>query len=183
MAMSKYQLFLTGQPGIGKSTIVRRLNERLLSLGFETGGMLSGELREGGFRVGFEILDVKSGKKGILAHVRHPHGPRVGRYTVNLDDLASIGANAILTAVSDCQVVFIDEIGPMELKSEEFKAATVRALESPRPLIGTIHRNASDPLVQRIKFDRATKLVELTFNNRDALGAQLERELSELKKD
>jgi nucleoside-triphosphatase len=179
--LREIRLFLTGQPGVGKSTIVRRLHEHLTAKGLRTGGMLSGEIREGGVRVGFEILDLQTGRKGTLAHVRQPSGPRIGKYTVNLEDLKSVGAGSILTAVSSCDAVFIDEVGPMELKSDEFKAAVVRALGSPKPLIGTIHRSASDPLVDQIKSEAHTTLVEVTYKNRDTLFAELEAQLQQVK--
>lgn len=179
--MGEIRLFLTGQPGVGKSTIVRRLHEHLITRGLRTGGMLSGEIREGGVRVGFEILDLQTGRKGTLAHVRQYSGPRVGKYTVHLHDLAEVGAGSILAAVSSCDVVFIDEVGPMELKSDEFKAAVVRALDCPKPVIATIHRSASDPLVNQIKSDPHTTLVEVTYSNRDALPSRLEAQLLEIK--
>jgi nucleoside-triphosphatase len=100
---------------------------------------------------------------------------------VNLEDLKSVGAGSILTAVSSCDAVFIDEVGPMELKSDEFKAAVVRALDSLKPLIGTIHGSADDPLVDQIKSGAHTTLVEVTYKNRDTLFAELEAQLQPVK--
>jgi nucleoside-triphosphatase THEP1 len=65
----------------------------------------------------------------------------------------------------------------MELKSTRFKQAIEFALDSGKPILGTIHRNASDPLVKRIKEDPSTRLLEVTFTNRAGLAEQLEREI------
>jgi len=38
----------------------------------------------------------------------------VGKYHVNIQDLDNVGAEAILAAVENCNVIAIDEIGLME---------------------------------------------------------------------
>lgn len=50
-------------------------------------------------------------------------GEQIGKYHVNLQDLDNVGAEAMLAAVENCNVIAIDEIGPMELFSEKFKEA------------------------------------------------------------
>ncbi|NWF97298.1 MAG: DUF2478 domain-containing protein [Candidatus Thorarchaeota archaeon] len=111
--MNKRILLLTGNPGVGKTTVLLRVVEALKAKGYSVGGMISREVRSGGTRVGFEILDLASGRRGWLAHVNQPSGPQVGKYRVNLEDLNSIGAEAIANAVASSDVVAIDEIGPM----------------------------------------------------------------------
>jgi nucleoside-triphosphatase len=49
---------------------------------------------------------------------------------VNLEDLDSIGAQSINTAIDRSDVVVVDEIGPMELFSAKFKEAAKKALEN-----------------------------------------------------
>ena len=58
--------------------------EALKAQGVTVGGMISREAREGGERVGFEILDLTNGKHGWLAHVNQKVGPQVGKYHVNI---------------------------------------------------------------------------------------------------
>ena len=109
--------------------------------------MISREAREGNVRVGFEILDLTNGKHGWLAHVNQKSGPQVGKYHVNLADLENIGATAITQATEKCDVVAIDEIGPMELFSQKFKQAVVQALDSKKPVLAVVHGKAQDPLI------------------------------------
>ena len=90
---------ITGKPRIGKSTIIKAVIKRWKAEGIAVGGMLTSDMREGEVRVGFSLEDINTGEKGILAHthVHHrPTGPKVkvGKYTVNLADLDSIGANS-----------------------------------------------------------------------------------------
>ncbi|MGB9756561.1 MAG: nucleoside-triphosphatase, partial [Candidatus Bathyarchaeales archaeon] len=76
----KRVLLLTGSPGIGKTTVLLKASTALKAKGYSVGGMISREVRLCGTRVGFEILDLKSGTRGWLAHVNQPTGPQVGKY-------------------------------------------------------------------------------------------------------
>ena len=80
-------MLLTGSPGVGKTSVLLRIVESLKAKGYSVGGMVSREVRVGRDRVGFEILDLNTGRKGWLAHVAQKQGPQVGRYRVNLEDL------------------------------------------------------------------------------------------------
>ena len=171
-------IFLTGRPGVGKTSVLLRAVETLKSEGPKIGGMISQESRDQGVRKGFEIVDLETGRKGWLAHVNQRTGPRVGKYRVNLADLNTIGAGSILGAVNEAQIIVIDEIGPMELHSEAFKGAVAEALSSEKPVLGTIHYWARDPLVMAIKRRKDAKIIEVTRDNRDRLPNLIAQEIS-----
>jgi len=162
-------VFITGQPSIGKTTVLLNAIEVLKKGGYEVGGMISREIRERGVRIGFEIIDIYTGQRGWLAHVNQPKGPQVSKYRVNLDDLKTIGANAILNAIKKTNIVAIDEIGPMELFSPALKEAVTQALESNKPLLGTIHHKVQDRLINTIKTREDTEILEVTYENRNTL--------------
>ena len=162
-------VFITGQPGVGKTTVLLNAIETLRKRGYKVGGMISREVRERGVRIGFEIIDIYTGQRGWLAHVNQPVGPKVSKYRVNLDDLKTIGANSILNAIKKTNIVAIDEIGPMELFSLAFKEAVVQALKSNKPLLGTIHHKAQDKLINTIKTREDTEVLEVTYKNRNTL--------------
>jgi len=162
-------IFITGQPGIGKTTVLLNAIETLKKKGCTVGGMISREVRERGVRIGFELIDIYTGQRGWLAHVNQPRGPQVSKYRVNLDDLKTIGANSVLNAIEKMDIVAIDEIGPMELFSPEFKEAVVQALKSNKPLLGTIHHKAQDALINIIRTRKDTEILEVTYENRGAL--------------
>jgi nucleoside-triphosphatase len=168
-----FRVFLTGIPSIGKSTVVRIVAERIQREGVKVGGMTTADLRSGSTRVGFEIRDLLTGNAGVLAHVNQTTGPRIGKYRVKSEDLDKLGAESILSAVKHADLIVIDEVGPMELTSHAFKDAVQAALSCGKPLLGTVHRNAQDPLVQSIRTDRAIEVIEVTNENRDMLPSVL----------
>jgi nucleoside-triphosphatase len=99
----------------------------------------------------------------------YQRGPTVGKYTVNLTDLDAIGAHAITTALVQAELIVIDEIGPMELKSTRFIDAVERALESDKSLLVSVHQRSRHELVRRIK--STFEILEVTEENRDELPA------------
>jgi len=167
--MKKRLLFITGSPGTGKTTVLLKTIEALKARGYGVGGMVSSEVRACGARVGFEISDLSSGRRGWLAHVNQKCGPRIGKYRVNLKDLDSIGADAIVKAVENFDIIAIDEIGPMELYSEKFKQAVKKAVTSGKLVIGTVHLKARDKLIDEIKAREDAEIYRVTYENRGNL--------------
>jgi len=169
----KRLVFVTGHPGVGKTSVLLRAVDNLKSRGYIVGGMTSREVREGGLRVGFEILDFSTGQRGWLAHVNQPTGPQVSKYRVNLTDLNAIGVNSILNAVKNADIIIVDEIGPMELFSQAFREAVVQAIESKKPMLGTIHFRVKDSLIDTVKAREDAEILEVTYENREQLHTQI----------
>jgi len=169
----KRLMFVTGRPGVGKTSVLLRAAEDLKNRGYKIGGMISRDVREGGVRVGFEIMDFSTGQRGWLAHVNQPAGPQVSKYRVNLTDLNAIGVSSILNAVKNEDIVIVDEIGPMELFSQAFREAVAQAIESSKPVLGTIHLRARDTLIDTIKTREDAEILEVTYENRRHLHTQI----------
>ncbi|RLF19731.1 MAG: nucleotide kinase [Thermoprotei archaeon] len=172
-------IFLTGPPGIGKTTVILRTVDLLKKHGFSVGGMITREIRQGRSRVGFEIIDILTNRRGILAHIRFTSGPRVGKYRVNLRDLEEVGVCAIMEAIRKCDVVVIDEIGKMELFSDKFVKAVRTALSSGKIVLGTVHLRSSHPLAVEIREGRmeGVSVIYVTYQNRAILPEKILREV------
>ena len=164
-------LLITGRPGVGKTTLIRRVAE---ALGDRAGGFYTEEIRGPRGRLGFRLVTL-DGRAATFAHVdwsdRAPY--RVGRYGVAVAVLDQLGVEAIREAVARKEVVLVDEIGKMELFSVAFREALEAAAASPRPLIATITRS-SHPWADAFKRRPGVALWELTPAQREAL---LERTL------
>ncbi len=163
---------VTGPPGVGKSTAVSRVILRLKSAGVIVGGCTTAEHREGGERVGFELRDLTSGRTGELSSVSSRFGPKVGRYRVNLTDLAKIGAAGLEAAAEGSEAIVIDEVGPMELVSPDFRRAVKKCIESGKPILAVAHERLEDDLLIELR-RIATATFTLSIENRDAITEEM----------
>ncbi len=167
-SLTDARVLLTGRPGIGKTTLITRILDRLER---PAAGFLTRELRQRNRRVGFEIQTL-GGSRATLAHVDHPGEPRISRYGVNLAELEQVGVSAIERAMQEGVMVIVDEIGPMELLSERFREAIESVFATQLPILGTI-MSRSHPFADRIKRRPDVELVEVTSGNRDELVGEL----------
>jgi nucleoside-triphosphatase len=171
MNLAAKNLFLTGPPGIGKTTVIQKTVERLSVV---VRGFYTRELREGSRRVGFSIITL-DGKEGILAHVGATGKHRVGRYTVNVQDIERLAAPA-MTPTSPHELIVIDEVGKMECFSEAFRKAVLAALDSSNRVLGTIAAKGS-AFIESIKQRNDVSVLTVTQNNRDSLPEELAEKL------
>jgi nucleoside-triphosphatase len=163
---------VSGPPGVGKSTLVSKVVLRLKSAGVIVGGCTTAEKRSGGTRFGFEVRDLTSGRTGELASVESKFGPRVGRYRVNLTDLARIGAAGVDAAATSSELIVIDEVGPMELMSPEFRRAVKRCIDSGKPMLAVVHERLEDDLLNELRA-KATAQFALATDNRESVAEEL----------
>jgi len=177
------KIFVTGRPGVGKTTLIFKVSNELKARGLNVGGIVTLEVRSGGVRVGFKIVDIQSGAEARLASVSSAVGPRVGKYLVHVENLDAFAVTSILRALEQCDLVVVDEIGPMELKSQKFIDAVRKALASEKPLLATLHYKLKHPLLDYIRSRRDFEIVELTPLNRDVLPSTIvEKFLKVLRK-
>lgn len=80
MRLRHTKILITGKPGVGKTTLVQKIIERMRSVNMA--GFLIAEIRDMEPRLGFE-LQCLNGERRILAHVEIDSRHRVGRYGVN----------------------------------------------------------------------------------------------------
>jgi len=158
---------ITGRPGIGKSTVCSKVIDLLRSEGFRVGGIFCPEIREAGVRVGFKVLDLMSGKEGLLAHVKYTSPIIVGKYYVQLESFESVAIPALKSALNYADVIVFDEIGPMELKSSKILNILHSISNINKIFLIVVHWRIKDYL-KRIINDNYS-IFEVTFENRDIL--------------
>jgi len=168
----KTAFLLTGRPGIGKTTALVKIIDHLSGAGIMVGGVISRERRVAGIRCGFELVDILSNRVGTLADVAG-EGPRLGKYHVILQDLEGIGVMALENSLERADVTAIDEVGPMELYSDKFLMAIRKALESPKPIVGTIHNNLRHPIIDEIRSRENIEVLDVTYGNRDEIPGEI----------
>ena len=154
-------LLLTGQPGAGKTALVK---EALARTGVKGGGFYTEEIRTGGIRQGFRVITL-DGQEAVLAHVNISSPYQVSKYRVDTDALDRVGVSALRQALKESDITIIDEIGKMELLSRQFKEAVTQAMNSGKRVLGTIMLNPH-PFADEIKCRPEVEVLLLTRDNR-----------------
>jgi nucleoside-triphosphatase len=87
-----------------------------------------------------------------------------------------------MEAVETCDIVAIDEIGPMELFSRKFREAVIMSLQSPKLVSGVVHWRITDRLVVSIKDRKDCEIFVVTHENREELvGLMISRAVEYLE--
>ena len=159
---------LTGRPGVGKTTLIK---EVVANLSRTCGGFYTEEIRVKGTREGFRIVTL-DGETAVLASIHIPSRYRVSKYGVDLASLERVGVAALRKATQERDVIVIDEIGKMELFSAYFRQAVVEAIESGKPVLGTILLGPH-PWADGVKHHPQVQLIYLTQTNRQQARDQI----------
>lgn len=160
-----HALLLTGPPGVGKTTVLRRAAGMLSDL--EISGFLTDEIREGGRREGFRI-ETFDGRSAVLAHVRIRSPYRISKYGVDLAALDRVVAEQF--SRKDPGLVFIDEIGKMECLSGNFVEAVEPLIASARVFVATVALRGTG-LIEEIKRRPDVVVWRVSPTNREEMPA------------
>ncbi len=161
------RIAVTGRPGIGKTTLCLKVYEALKT-SMSVGGFVTSEVRIGGRRTGFKLVELGGKAEAWLARVGGGD-VRVGKYAVFVDELERFLDNLNL----DCELLIIDEVGPMELKSKKFVEFVRREVLTRNNVLVSVHMKSRHPVAEEIR--RSFKLYTLTEENRDAVAEEVIR--------
>ncbi len=173
MDSMKKNIFLTGAPSSGKTTVIKKVVARL---NHPANGFYTEEERVEGKRIGF-LMKTLDGRKGYLAHQGIKSDFHIRRYGVSIENIEKIAVPSIMPVNRD--VIVLDEIGKMECFSEVFKKAAVNALDSANVVLGTITFGGDD-FILGIKKRHDIEIHEVTPENRDSLPEMMVEKIREL---
>ena len=174
--MAVTNVLITGSPGVGKTTLIKRLVSMLewwAPVGFYTE-----EIREGGRRTGFRIVDLASDRRAVLSSVKIKSPRKVGRYGVDVEGFERfLGESGLLGVAGEAgaerpRVVVIDEIGKMECFSRVFVSAVQDLFDSALPVVATVARSGGG-FISGVRNRGDVTVFEVTRANRDGLATEI----------
>jgi nucleoside-triphosphatase len=169
----KKNIFLTGAPSSGKTTVIKKI---IAGLAAHANGFYTEEVRLEDKRVGF-LMKTLEGTKGYLAHQEIKSTIHIRRYGVSIENIESIAVPSLVPR--NTNIIILDEIGKMECFSEVFKKAALQALDSPNIVIGTITLGGDD-FIQSVKHRIDIEIHEVTVDNRDSLPDLILKKVEDL---
>ncbi|XP_043112009.1 cancer-related nucleoside-triphosphatase [Puntigrus tetrazona] len=166
-------VFLTGVPGVGKTTLVKKVCAAVVP----ASGFYTEEVRERGRRVGFDVVTL-TGDRGRLSRLGARSSSagrecRVGQYVVDVQSFESLALPLFSDTREGSKRLFvIDEIGKMELFSQAFILAVRQTLDSSScSILGTIPVPKGKPLalVEEVRSRQDVNIFMITKENRDVI--------------
>ncbi len=167
-ALDRRLLLLTGLPGIGKTTVIRKVVND-----FDTAhiaGFITEEIRSRNLRQGFRLVPFH-GRSSILAHIHFPSPHRVGKYGVDIAALEDVAEEILAPDPLICLFI-IDEIGKMECMSPAFIEAIEALLDSDKVVLATVALKGGS-FIREVKERVDAELWTITRQNRDQLPRQI----------
>ena len=127
-------------------------------------------MQEDGVRVGFEAVS-SVGDTATMASIHTDSDVRVSRYGVDID-----GFNSFLDELPEPverQLLYVDEIGQMQLHFDHFKSLVERWLSLDNPFVGTITKVFEDDFTSKLRDREDVAIIEVDAENRDELAGVL----------
>jgi nucleoside-triphosphatase THEP1 len=144
-------LVITGAPGEGKSNLAGALAKSLREAGLSLGGIHAPGFWDGGRRSGFDIIDLATGESRPLCRTQGPDDwQSQGPFRFSPDGLA-FGLRALAEALRrDADVIFVDEVGPLELHGRGWAdALDVLARRRRKAMVWVVRQGLVDEVRRR----------------------------------
>ena len=184
---------ITGLPRSGKTAVLAKVLEMIKderrgeidarggdSSSIEIiGGMRTEPILDGSERVGFKVIDIKTGNEAVMAHKNIDSRLRVLGYGIDTEALESVAIPAIEFAKDYCEMIVIDEIGKFAVESEDFVNVVRSALEIDKPTVLALHKKSRHPLLQDIRRRDDARILEVTPVNRALLPYKIHKLMRE----
>ncbi|MFA4942115.1 MAG: nucleoside-triphosphatase [Patescibacteria group bacterium] len=153
-------IILTGLPKSGKSTLLNRI----ISEHQDKVGMVTNEILEQGQRTGF-CVETSAGKKSVIASVNFSTDFQVSKYFVNLENLELILPE--INKFDYNNLLFIDEIGQMQLPSDKFRQLVVDYFDSDNIVLATLSKVFNNDFTNKLRDRKDIIIIEISEENRN----------------
>ena len=168
------KILISGVSGAGKTTLCERIVEIAEESGKKCGGVLCPVAGEGRTIA----MDLSTGEKEEMATTdSKAEGIPVGNYIINENGI-SLGKKAIRNAIENgSDLVFIDEIGPLEREGDGLFPEAERAIATEKDVIIIIREKMLDEFTARFP-GMGFRTFIINQENRDQLAEKIMGELN-----
>jgi nucleoside-triphosphatase len=123
-------LLVSGARGAGKTTLCQRLVDHLRRQGWQTAGVRSPAVLAHGRKTGIQVQDLRTGESRLLARSTADAASPVSTIRWAFDEQALRWGNDVLAGAVPCDLLVVDELGPLELQRGQGWLAGLAALDS-----------------------------------------------------
>jgi nucleoside-triphosphatase len=171
----KKNILLTGGPGAGRTTLIRRLSEIFKE--FNPAGFYTTEIVEDGAKTGFLVASLFGDSK-VLSHISLKSKYAVGKYRIDIKGFENL-LQAVFSNEKKTGLYLVDEIDRIECESKKFKKVILEILSADKPVVATIAEKGTG-LISELKKREDVNLIEITPGNRDLHLKELTMEIMDL---
>jgi nucleoside-triphosphatase len=131
MSQNPTLFLITGSRGAGKTTFCDQLARDAREAGWQVAGLISRPIFSGPRRTAIDAEDQRTGDTRRLA-VAAPEGepPTPGTKSWQFDPAALAWGNQVLATATPCDLLVVDELGPLELERGTGWQAGLSAVDS-----------------------------------------------------
>lgn len=132
-------ILLSGRRGAGKTAFCRRLAQQARALGLRLAGLVSPAEFRNGEKIAIHVMDLVSSERRLLArpNTRRDFGPYATSAWEFLPETVA-WANELLAQIGDCDLLIIDELGPLELEQGGGWQAALDVIQARRYFIAVV---------------------------------------------
>ena len=112
-------ILLTGDLQSGKTNLCLEIHQLAQEAGIRVGGMISPAVFIGDKKAAIDVLNLKSGIRKRLAELRTSHQSGLETQRWSFDPVVVDWGNKMLKEAVPCDLLLIDELGPLEFHREE----------------------------------------------------------------
>jgi len=163
---SGFKLVITGNIGVGKSTVVRKFIKKL---SIDCSGFKTEKIIEQGKIAGYSLTEI-GGKSEIFAHIDFPKRVSIQNYGVDTSVFRKFGRDILRHSINSNKIILMDELGIIKKKEPIFCNKVKGIFLSNHPVVAVIQKRVLDFWLE--DFNDAD-FFEVTLENRESILKKL----------